>query len=124
MDLRTGMADAGGGSMNKPWTTLPEGKDRRCDWCLERAIVQLEVAPARSKMVTMIGPTGVPVTAPQATRFAICAYACADHREIRDHDAGTPMADRRRRRAKGVDQLDIFGGSTQIRKPGNALTDL
>lgn len=110
--------------MNKPWMTLAEGVEQRCDWCPGRAIVQLEIAPGQYKMVTMVGPAGTPVTAPQATRFPIYAYACATHREIRDHDAGTPMPDQRRRGAKGVAQLDIFGGcTTDPRKPGNALTD-
>lgn len=95
-----------------------------CSWCGEPAVGTIELEPARRKMVTMIGPTGVPITAPQATRFAITAYACADHLAVRDREAG-PLPDLRRRRAKGVQQLDIFGGATSDpRRPGNALTDL
>jgi hypothetical protein len=94
-----------------------------CYWCDEPAVGTIELEPAQRKMVTMIGPTGVPISAPQATRFAITAYVCADHLEVRDREAG-PVPDIRRRRARGIEQLDIFGGSTEDpRKPGNALTD-
>lgn len=125
MDPRGAVAVVGGGGMNKPPNPLPEGIERRCDWCVKPAAFVLEIAPGQYKMVTMIGPRGVPISAPQATRFAIHAFACADHRDIRDHEAGSPLPDPRRRRAKGVQQLDIFGGSTaDPRKPGNALTDL
>lgn len=96
-----------------------------CYWCGEPAVATVELEPSQTKMVTMVGPRGVPVTAPQATRFAITAEVCADHADVRDREPGMPLPDIRRRRAEDVEQLDIFGGSTsEPRKPGNALTDL
>lgn len=96
-----------------------------CQWCGEPAVDSIELEPAQYKMVTVIGPRGVPIIGAQTTRFAVYAYVCVDHLDVRDREPGTPMPDLRRRRAKGVEQLDIFGGSTvDPRKPGNALTDL
>lgn len=113
MDTRDGLAGDGGGRMSE------------CYWCGAPAVDTVELEPAVRKMVTMIGPSGVPIVAPQATRFAVTAKVCETHREVRDREPGAPLRDSRRRKATGVEQLDIFGGSTaDPRKPGNALTDL
>jgi hypothetical protein len=101
------------------------GRMSECYWCGKPAVDTVELEPAVRKMVEMIGPRGVPIVAPVATRFAITAEVCEAHRDVRDREPGVPLRDSRRRKATGVQQLDIFGGSTSDpRKPGNALTDL
>lgn len=94
-----------------------------CAWCDTPAVDRVLLEPAQYRTVTLPSPkTGEPITAQQVGRFAIWAYVCADHAAIRDRKAGTPMADKRRRKAVGVEQLDIFGGcTTDPRKPDNAL---
>lgn len=99
--------------------------DHPCAWCNAPAVARVLIEPGHYKTVTMLSPrTGEPVDAQQASRFAIWAYVCAEHRTIRDRQPGAPLADSRRRKAKGVDQLDIFGGSTAAHKPGNAIEGL
>lgn len=107
------MAESGGG-MNDP-----------CAWCDAPAIDRVLIQPGQYKAVAILHPrTGEPVVAQQASRFAIWAYVCTEHRTIRDREGGTPIPDKRRRKAADVDQLDIFGGSTATHKPGNAITGL
>lgn len=106
-------------------TALPVNEGMTCFWCDEPAVARIEVEPARYKTVTVEGPRGVPIVGMRVTRFAVQADVCAAHRNIRDREGGAPVPDRRRRRATGIQQLDIFGGSTvDPRKPDNALTDL
>lgn len=96
-----------------------------CAWCAAPAVARVLIEPAQYRKVTIPNPkTGEPITAQQASRFAIYASVCATHVDVRDREPGTPMRDKRRRAALGVAQLDIFGGSTTQRKPRNALTDL
>lgn len=94
-----------------------------CAWCDRPGVEQIVVEPARYHTVSIMSPkTGKMVNAEQASRFAITVWACRDHLTVRDREGGTPVGDPRRRHAKGVEQLDIFGGSSlDARKPNNAI---
>lgn len=94
-----------------------------CAWCEAPAVDRVLIEPAQYRTVTMPSPkTGEPITAQQVGRFAIWAYVCADHVEICDRKGGVPIRDKRRSKATGIEQLDIFGGcATDPRKPDNAI---
>lgn len=116
------MAGMQGGSMTPAQPQL----GRYCQWCGEPAIDEILIEPAQYRIVTKLNPiSGEAIRAPEISRFAITADVCAAHYEIRDRAGGKPLPDLRRRKAEGVEQLDIFGGLTTdpapARKPGNAI---
>lgn len=94
-----------------------------CAWCGEPAVGAIEVEPAQYRTVTMRSAiTGEITRAQEISRFAIVADVCERHRSIRDRAPGQTAADPRRRKAKGIVQLDLFGGQTSdARKPDNAI---
>lgn len=96
---------------------------RFCAWCGEPAIGSIEVEPAQYRTVTKRSAiTGEITRASEIARFEIRADVCASHWEICDRVPGQPVSDPRRRKAKGVVQLDLFGGETSHkRKPDNAI---
>jgi hypothetical protein len=93
---------------------------RECAWCELPTVGDIQVQPAQYRTVSRIDPvTGRRVAHQQLVQAAIHAPVCDEHRSI---TAGQPPAVGipRERKAKGVDQLDLF--ATNNGRPQNAIT--
>lgn len=83
-----------------------------CAWCDLPAVDEVTVEPAKYEK----GDGGLPGKLLQRSKKA---YACDDHLHVTD-DQPAPIGAFRRRKAKGVVQLDIFGGDDS-RRSANAI---
>jgi hypothetical protein len=91
---------------------------RECAWCGAPAVGEVEVQPARYRMLGRVDPViGDRRAYRQLVRGAIVAPACDEHRHITRGQA-PPVWTRREQRVRGeVDQLDLFatGQEAQLR---------
>jgi hypothetical protein len=89
---------------------------RECAWCGAPAVSEVEVQPARYRMLGTVDPViGDRSAYRQLVRGAIVAPACDEHRHITRGQA-PPVWTPRDQRARGeVDQLDLFAAGPEAR---------
>jgi hypothetical protein len=81
---------------------------RECAWCVFPAVCEIEVQSARYRTVSRIDPmTGRRAAHQRLVQAAIRVPVCDAHKDV---TVGQPPAVGipRERKAKGIDQLDVF----------------
>jgi hypothetical protein len=90
---------------------------RECAWCGLPAVCDVQVQPARFRTVSRIDPlTGRRVAQQRLAQGEIRVPVCDEHKRVTSGQPPIP----RERKARGVDQLDLFA-ITNVR-PASAVT--